>query len=439
MFNKEEEKLTEYKKVYDQVPISIDALDDAIMAGFQKAKKEGKRKPKKHKWIFSMTAAAILLIGLFASIRLSPAFAGYVSTIPGIEKIVELIGYDKGMISALENDYYQELSASSDKNGLTVTIDGAIADEEGLVLFYTLSSETKRQNLVIDKADLKSKEGETLDFATISYGSMHTSEQGENSYSGTLEFFFEKPYTTKSFELAIATKGDVSAQYSIPFTLHKEMEKKKTFNLNKTVTIEGQKMTFVSATIQPLRAAIHVKKDPQNTKKILNFDDLHLVDENGETWNKSTNGTTATKISDNEEIIYLQSNYFRQPKELYLVFNKIQAVDKENAYVVVDIDKEIILNQPKSNRISNVKVSEGSIDFEMPTEEEFPYLPFSKILDREGKEIISQSSYSRSFGDEKIKSFGMNISNLKKAKGPISFELSFYPEWIEGEGKIKID
>lgn len=439
MFNKEEEKLTDYKKLYDQVPITIDALDNAIMAGFQMAKQEEKRQPKRHKWIFSIAAAAIILISFFASIRLSPAFASYMSTIPGIEKIVELIGYDKGMISALENDYYQELGASSEQNGLTVTIDGAIADEEGLILFYTLSSETKNKNLFIDKAELQSKEGEKLDFATISYGSVHTSNQGENSYSGTLEFFFEKPYSTRSFEMAITVKGDVSGQYTIPFALHKEMEKKKTFTLNETITLEGQKITFVSATIQPLRAAIHVKKDPQNTKNILNFDDLRLVDENGETWNKPINGATATKISEEEEIIYLQSNYFRQPKELYLVFNKLQAVDKDNAYVVVDIENEKILRQPKSNRFSMVKVSGSTIDFEMPTEEEFPYFPFSKVIDREGKEIKYESSYSGSLGDDKVKCFGINIPNLNKHKGPISLELSFYPEWIVGEGKIKID
>src|ERR1700730_16497879 len=66
-------------------------------------------------------------------------------------------------------------------------------------------------------------------------------------------------------------------------------------------------------------------KNPHNTKRILNFDDLRLVDENGTTWNKINDGETAKQISKDESIIYLQSNYFRNPKKLSLVINKIQA------------------------------------------------------------------------------------------------------------------
>lgn len=65
MYKKEEEKLNEYKKMYDQIPISIESLDQAILAGFQKAKVEEQRKPIRKKWMYSFTAAAILLIGFF--------------------------------------------------------------------------------------------------------------------------------------------------------------------------------------------------------------------------------------------------------------------------------------------------------------------------------------------------------------------------------------
>ena len=42
MFEKEEEKLTNHKNSYDNIDIPLELLDDAIVAGFQKAKLEEK-------------------------------------------------------------------------------------------------------------------------------------------------------------------------------------------------------------------------------------------------------------------------------------------------------------------------------------------------------------------------------------------------------------
>ncbi|MDH4615729.1 DUF4179 domain-containing protein [Brevibacillus sp. AY1] len=49
-----------------------------------------------------MTASA-LLVGFFFSIRLSPVVAAYVSHIPGMEKLVDLIRDDKGLQRATES------------------------------------------------------------------------------------------------------------------------------------------------------------------------------------------------------------------------------------------------------------------------------------------------------------------------------------------------
>ncbi|WP_442598887.1 DUF4179 domain-containing protein [Neobacillus sp. D3-1R] len=439
MFKNEEEKLNEYKKMYDQIPISIESLDQAILAGFQKAKVEEKRKPSRKKWMYSLTAAAILLIGFFTSIRMSPAFADYITVIPGMEKVVELIRYDKGMMSAIENDYYQPIGAFEENKGLKVTIDGAIADESGMVLFYTLESNEKVKELYIDKAIIESLNGEKLDLSSISYGSSHFSQEGERSYHGTLDYFFKKPIKLGEYKLNLQLKGDIESSYTIPFTLNKEMQTKKTYQINKTVEIEGQKMTFLTATVQPLRVAVHLKMDPNNTKKILEFKDLRLVDENGEAWNKNTNGTSASRISDDEEIIYLQSNYFRKPKELYLVMDKLQAIDKAEKYVVVDTEKQQILKQPKGEILKSVKVSGDHLDFTMKNGEDFPYFVFGKIMDGNGTEIHPETSYFSGIGEQEIeKEFGVQIANLKNQKGPLSFEISFFPAWIEGKVKVKL-
>ncbi|MCR2821358.1 hypothetical protein [Lederbergia panacisoli] len=88
-----------------------------------------------------------------------------------------------------------------------------------------------------------------------------------------------------------------------------------------------------------------------------------------------------------EKIVYLQSNYFNESNELYIALNKIQAIDKDEAELVVDIEKERIIKQPKRNQIiSKVNVSGNELIFTMRTKEEFSYFMFGTPRDSDGKE-----------------------------------------------------
>jgi hypothetical protein len=437
VFEKEEEKLRDYKTSYDHINIPENKLDEAILAGFQKAKLESKHKPRKKKWLFSLAAAAIVFISFFTSIRLSPAFADYIAVIPGMEKLVEVIRNDKGKMLAIENDYYEELGISQKKNGFTFTLDGAIADEDALVLFYSLQSERKQSEMVVEEVRLKGTD-EDINIGSFSFGRSLSSKDGKSFGNDMMEYTFQAPLTAREFELKVKVKGDnQTEEYTLQFQLKKEIKKKKTYVLNKSVTIEGQKITFVDAKIYPLRVAVHVKLDPNNTKKLLNFDDLRLVDENGEVWNKIADGVTASHISENEKILYLQSNYFRDPKELYLVLNKIQAVDREDARVVVDTQAEKILSQPEGNLFSDVVVDGKYIMLKMRSDGEFHYHPFSDVRDKNGNLLDSPESSTSGPYEGKIE-FGIKIPELQDEMNPISLELSFFPAWIEGNGKVKI-
>jgi hypothetical protein len=439
MYNKEEEKLQDFKKIYDNISVSNDSLDAAIMAGFQKAKQEEIKRPQsRNKWIYSFVAAAVLLLGFFTSVRLSPALADYVAVIPGMEKIVELIRFDKGRLAAIENDHFQEIGVSDEKNGLTVTLDGVITDETGMVLFYSIESAKKQETFFIDEVNLIGQKGEELPISGALYGSPGRSNESDTSFTGTVEYYFKTPLTSKNLEFNLKLDGDGNEEFKFLFTIEKDIKGKKTYELNKSVSIEGQKITFLNATVHPLRVAVHLKMDSANTKKILHFDDLRLVDENGETWNKISSGITGVPISDNEQIIYLQSNYFRHPKELYLALGNLQAIDKEEAFVEVDLEKERILKQPKGNFLSEVKVEGGYVNFTMMTKKEFQNLNFGKIFDRDGKEINSDSFTTSMRDDAGVKEYGIEISNLEKQKGPISIEILSFPSWIEGEAKVRL-
>jgi Family of unknown function (DUF5643)/Domain of unknown function (DUF4179) len=433
MFKKEEEQLKGFKKEYDNMPVSLDSLDQAIMAGFNKAKFEDRQSVRKKRKIYSFIAAALLLIGLFSSIRISPALASYISEIPGMEKIVNMIRDDKGRMVAVEQKYYQELGVSDEIDGLKVTIDGTISDEMGIILFYTLESDEKMKEIEIEKVNINAKDGTYLDEATISYGEVHYSEEGERTFSGEIEYFFEAPLTTKEYVVDLEVKGK---KFSMPLTL-KDFKEKKEYPVNQTMELEGQKINIEKISVYPLRVAVHLKMDPNNTKQILHLDDLRLVDENNEVWGKIANGFTGSGDKDSDQEIYLQSNYFQEPKELYLVLNSAQAVDKDNATIVVDTDKLEILKQPSGDRLSNVRFEENELVFDLTAPKNSNFY-ISNVTDAQGKIVETHSQSWGSSDDTDIKRVGIELPTIKSQQNPLSMEVAFFPSWIKGNDKIRI-
>src|SRR5699024_5283218 len=125
--------------------------------------------------------------------------------------------------------------------------------------------------------------------------------------------------------------------------------------INETVSLEGQKITFKEIIVYPTKIAIHVKYDEQNSKELFAFDDLAIVNEKGEEW-ASINGISGQEYIKNEEFIFLQSNFFEQPEELYLQFSSIRALDKDQLDVIVDVEQERLLKSP-DDQIELLEVS----------------------------------------------------------------------------------
>ncbi|MFF2874985.1 DUF4179 domain-containing protein [Gottfriedia sp. NPDC057991] len=436
MFEKEENELKRWKEKYENFELPIDEIDEAIQIGFQKAKETKLvTKPKRKYRIWSFVAAAILLLGLLTSIRVSPTFADYLTKVPGMEKIVELIRDDKGLISAVENKYAQEIGISQEKSGIKVTVDSVIADEQGMVIFYTIDANEPQHNLNIKEVNLKPSNGEELPEHSSSVSLPVEDEL--NTYTGRIEYFFDKANEQHDFNLDLKIKSNETLeQFSIPFTIKNLEKTKQIYELNKTVIIEGQKITIKKVTIYPLRVAVQVEMDPRNSKKILDFSDIKLVDQNGEVWSKITNGTTAKHISDNERIVYLQSNYFKDPKELYLVINKLQAVDKDKDYILLDTEKQQILQQPNGNFLTDFKKEGSVLKFTLNTKKEFHYSIVGSIYDANGKEVQT-SSESQEYYDGGRQEIGITISS-KNYTNPLKLKLAFYPEYIQGDAKIRI-
>ncbi|MEK5037406.1 DUF4179 domain-containing protein [Sporosarcina sp. FSL K6-3457] len=439
MFKDEEEKLEKWKEEIENASVPQDELEGAIRQGLQRAQqvaKPVKKRPVVKRGVWAVVVAAVLLITFATSIRVSPAFANVVALIPGMEKIVALIQDNKGLQSAIENEYYQPLNQSIEKEGVTLTLDGVIADEQEMIIFYSVKSFNKGEQPLNGHPLITDIEGEDIAIRSSSDALYDIDGKGlENS--SKVNVHFREVINKSGFIFKVKLESDSqSIDYEIPFSLDKEKMPTIRYPTNETVSIEGQKITIKQIEISPIKVSVHIRVDPANTKEILGYEDFRLVDGKGETWSAITNGLTASGIDEYERVYYLQSNYFEQAKGLTLMFNKLQAIDKDEAYVVIDTDKGIILEQPADQRFSVIMTNRRFIELFLKGEKGFHSDPFIKIVDMEGKEFHTSGGGFSRLSDEQIQ-LSVRIPD-ESYVNPIKLPLYGYPQWIEGDVKIKI-
>lgn len=451
MFEKEEQKLLKLNEKIQTAAKPVD-MEQYIKNGIRL----GIRRKQRIRIKYIVNAAAILIIAVFlTSIRIFPVFAAYVESIPGLEYIVKLVNYDKGIKDIVNNNFVRHVNASDEKEGIKVTIKDMIIDNSRAIIFYQIENKSTYKNIDIDDLKIKNEKGEEVKEISFSWGSvpedMHVNKEPENSIELN---FTDKTILPEKFILDFKLRADgptadkniilsPSWSFEIPTDKGKFKDMEKTYVLNQTAQIQGQKILFKTAKVTPTRIAVDIEYDRNNTKKILRFDDICIVNEKGEKWATIMNGFSGTRLDDDHEVLYFQSNYFSASKQLYITGTRIRAVDKTKSVVEVDIKNNNLINAP-DDKLKLESITEGSsetsIKFSLAADKKldknYSYdLFYSIYKDSDGKSINSKSS-SCSAGGNGPQIIGYIVPN--NAKFPIYLTLDDYPARIKGSFKIKI-
>ncbi len=438
----EERKLKKWKEEIEKREVPAERLDQAIQIGFETAKRnrENKKCGFLKRGLWSTAVAAILMLVFVTSIRVSPAFANAVSSIPGFSGIVELIQDNKGIQMAIENEHYQIIGTTGETEGVKVTLEGIITDETSLIVFSKIENNKKHPERYLNRYRILDTDGKEIP-NDQSFG---TSWNPKNDLlaTNTTEIKFKGPVPTEEMILEYRfaddiRDGQVIETIQIPFKVELKPVKREQYAVNKTVVVDGQKIHIHSITIGPIKTAVEVEYDAENTKKIFGFEDLQIVDEKGEVWSAIKNGSSASWSEDSPVISYfLQSNYFRDTQHLYLQFNKLMAMDKDEAELIIDTETQKILKQPRDERFNNLKITGSHLEIELKGGKGYYHDPFSTFYDVEGK-ALSPKSGSFYPGADDINYFGLELPDVE-FKNPLKFPLHAYPSYIKGDVKIKI-
>lgn len=449
MFEKEEKELMDSKTYYRDIPIP-DEIETYIYSGIEKGKRTKKRIHRTK--LSTYTIAALLFLSIIC-IRVSPAFASLVSQVPGMERIVQFLQGDKGLEAAVQNDFLQVVNESVSHQGITFTINEIIADESQMIFFYSLESDESLKSIILDDVKIVNENGESL-VGTLSYSPHYEIKKGEAIHGkmevGMHEDVKKLPETVTiqaSIEAESNKKEAANQKWELTFPIDQEKfyGNIKTLELDRSVQIEGQTITFKTITVYPTRVVLHVLFDSNNTKQIFAFDDLAIVDENGEKWASIQDGITAEHLSENEQVLFIQSNYFTNPKELFIRFSSIRALDKNQLDVVVDLNKKKIVKGPTEGlTLQNVirKKETTTVEFLIKSKEKRDANHHYQIFDHEYTDetgaTYEWNELGSSSGESELEFTQLGDLTFPAESNQLFLKIIDYPSRIKGNIEVKV-
>ncbi|MFF0830380.1 DUF4179 domain-containing protein [Brevibacillus sp. NPDC003359] len=425
-------------------------IDQYIRRGMEQAK-EQRQNRNRNRWIrigSSLVACLFIFVFIF-SVRVSPAVAAYVSSIPGMEKIVEFIRDDKGLQLAAEHNLVQNIGASGSVEDVTFTIDQVLADEKRMVLFYTLKHPFTDKKVALHRIELSDQTGKEWEHG-VSWSGMGSEDPVIQNRIDII--ISEGTAIPDALTAQVTLEIDHIKQETpllIDFTVDKNKYKtleKKVYPVMKEVTIDGQRFTIEQIAVFPTQTEVSIRFDPANKKHIFDFDKLRLEDEKGETFAFWGNGVPVRENGENGRVYHLESIYFVEPEKLYLKTDGIRALDKDQLQIVIDAKTGTLKKVPNDRlqlkalrQVDDVVGMDFSL--KVPPQDNHSHISLGyDLTDDLGNEYDYVQGSSYSTDDASIQNYSM-LYKRKTNKGTpttYSFPLSSYPERLQGTFSIEV-
>lgn len=338
----------ESKKEYLNIEIPIE-IDGRINNGIDKGKKI-RRRIKISK--ITSIAASLILVLFISLVKVSPAFASFISDLPYMDKVVELINGDKSLENAIENEYMQYIGNYDEHEGLKVTVDSIIVDKSSIFIFYSIECEIFKYYDLCN-IQLIDENGEIIYAHPSPMILDRRLGEGKKLY-GKHSFTFDEDFEIPD-KIFLSTKVRLGYDHDvfdnrwkieIPIDKEKIDNSKEEYVLNKDIIIDDHKITINKVTVYPTRVLVDVSSDVNNSTEFYGLYNLRLIDENNEEFASikkdfPTNGITVKdKLDGSGKIFYLYSSYFSNPESLTLKFDGIRILDKSKKYIEIDLEKE---------------------------------------------------------------------------------------------------
>ncbi|MNK71256.1 hypothetical protein D3C87_907010 [compost metagenome] len=393
MADREERMLTEYFqecRIAEQRISEFD-LNAAISRGIERGSHARRRAGYAHRWRTVAGALAFCLI-LFMLIRvglpnLAPAEENKF-TAP--EYVTAQIKSNQTWLTAANHGLYQPLNQTIEKNGYHLTLDGALADNVRVILFYTSENKSGGSPLTLTQYTAKDDSDPNLSSADkgfpapgsdpISYGKVQ---------HGYMILSFPRRNTPDTFTLDTTWRQEqdtASQQLSMQVALDSSKFKNlvRTINFGKFISVHNQGMTLEKANLYPLTTELTFDFDSGNVR-ILSFLYPSLNLNLGST-DKAVKYQDYITNNKGPDKLYFEGIYYDNFSNLTFSAKGIEEAVGENLQITVDTATSKLIKAP-DERLSLHRVKEDQHN------ETDIYFSFSgKILPADKTNIVSVDS-----------------------------------------------
>ncbi|HET7627632.1 MAG TPA: DUF4179 domain-containing protein, partial [Bacillales bacterium] len=325
--------------------------------------------------------------------------------------------------------------------GVTFTVKNVIADNSRMILFYTLDAD-HLDVVNLESVQLLDKNKDPLP-ASVGF-------DPDGKHKGKITASYGPSYQLQSavyLKIRLTERSKTwTDTVKIPLDLAKIKDMKHVLPVNQTVHFGQQAVSVEKGIVYPTRIAVYVKFDPENSKRIFGFDQLQLVDGKGQVWSSMRDGVSASGISPTERILYFESNYFREPKALFLEGHNIRALDKDKLDLVVDLKHHQLLQKPDDRiALTDITETQKTITVKLALETDPSWdshrsynLFRSTYRDAAGRTYENMLRSGTASTDENAKQLITFTIKKEPFQGPLTFQLMDYPNHVEKAFRVRV-
>lgn len=384
------------QKNVDEMNQNTETLQEMkIYNAMRKGIMEGKKREKRRVYTAGLgviAAAAVALLFTYSSIGLPAKEVAQPSVQTASPKNTDdFAAYrsfsrlEPALASALEQNLVMPVGQSAENKGYRVDVTGAVTDGRKVYILYSVQNNTDKEVIHADFA---------LQYEGIQESNLHKGaalsmlasdnriQPGQSkdfiyttSLSPTIKYPKEVNYNVILTETSDKALQSSSNKYrtnlDVAFELNPDMLKaqEKILKTDKTLTVDGQKIKVNLVQYTPLSTYADLEYDLNNDKQIFQLINPVLISTNGGATEKLfypdiVNSDNSEVYSDNSKFTLVfrnsQSGLKHQPDTVSLKTFGISAVEKNKMKIVVDLNKQQIIEAPGSG-----------LELVVPTEENY--------------------------------------------------------------------
>lgn len=391
-----------------------------------------------------LIAAMIILVALTIA-TISPAFAQFISNIPGVYQILDWLN-NSSIERAIEHHMMQPIDRVYEAGGVRVHFEGFLADDSNIFIFYNVKNVSNDwvEHVQLLAPNYFPRLNDEALVSSFESSSIEDLSPGENA-RGQIIIRLSEPLENNS---------DISNTLTLNLSLYKNYDMENLLDLDtlsfiidigrladisetvivdKVIEVDGQKIHVDKIIIKPTESIIYYKPYENNSKEILRAG-FKLIDDKGNVYLRQEG--TYTPREDGYRRQNMESPMFVDYKRLYLTTGDFQALNKKDTLLKIDIDNKKIINGPEDIVLKDIYEGlNGTMVIELYCEKGTRLQWYAK--DANGNILASKFKSSRTEPGIGQRRYYL-MESFDYTSGIITIEITGYPNTITEELKIRI-